>query len=100
MDVRVVSGGWPSGVPAATAAQSVDAELRAAQERLREHLVGLPVVVGVRFDTSLQRAVIVVREVSTGRVLQQIPPDTPMARLAQVREQVAASVHGKGGIAG
>lgn len=102
MEVRVAGdAGQRWAVASAAGADEVGAsQLRNARARLRDHLAGLAVVVGVQFDLGLQRAVIVVREVSTGRVIQQIPPDTPIARFADIREQVAAAVRGKGGRSG
>lgn len=60
----------------------------AAREALAQHLAHLPVIVGVSYDPNMGRPVIVVREVSTGRVVAQIPPDTATARLHDWEREV------------
>ncbi|MBE3591167.1 MAG: hypothetical protein IMW98_10200 [Firmicutes bacterium] len=62
--------------------------LSAAREALAQHLARLPVIVGVSYDPNMGRPVIVVREVSTGRVVAQIPPDTATARLSDWEREV------------
>lgn len=77
--------------------------VRHAQElaaRVRSRVSGLPVVVGVKFDIALQKAVIVVREVATGRIVAQIPEDTPAAQLRDVGKWIRDRLVSGGGMGG
>ncbi|MDI3269503.1 MAG: hypothetical protein QJR00_02235 [Bacillota bacterium] len=55
---------------------------------LTEKLSSLPVVVGVTYDARLQQAVIVIREVKSGRVVDQIPSSELSARLSRVERDI------------
>lgn len=55
---------------------------------LTDKLKGLPVVVEVAYDARLQQPVILIREVKSGRVVEQIPSSELSARLSRLQKDI------------